>query len=84
MALEYKNRNGDVYYLQAGRTRTGKPKYYLGRQLTGEPLDAVPEGFEIYESPERGRVPFPRPRHEGAGHDVGVGGRGRVGVHPSS
>jgi hypothetical protein len=56
MALEYTNRHGDTYYLQAGTTKTGKPKYYFGRKLNGTPLDALPEGYEIYESPEVGQV----------------------------
>jgi hypothetical protein len=55
-ALEYVNRRGDPYYLQEGRTRTGKPKYYASRKLTGEPLDALPEGYEIYERPETAQV----------------------------
>jgi hypothetical protein len=50
------NRRGDVYYLQQGKTRTGKPKYYTGKKLTGDPLDALPDGFEFYESPEDARV----------------------------
>lgn len=56
MAMEYVNRKGDTYYLQEGRTKTGKPRYYCGRQLKGAPLDAVPEGYEVYEKPENGQV----------------------------
>ena len=47
---------GDVYYLQEGKTRTGKPKYYTGRKLTGTPLSAMPEGHEFYERPETAQV----------------------------
>jgi len=54
--LEYTNRRGDVYVLQEGKTRTGKPNYYMGRKITGKALDQVPEGHEIYESPEQGQV----------------------------
>ncbi len=54
--LEYENRMGDVYYLQEGKTRTGKPKYYTGRKLTGTPLAAMPEGHEFYERPDTGQV----------------------------
>jgi len=54
--MEYVNRKGDRYYLQQGRTKTGKPRYYCGRQLKAAPLDAVPEGYEIYEKPENGQV----------------------------
>ena len=47
---------GDVYYLQEGKTPTGKPKYYTGRKLTGTPLAALPEGHEFYERPETAQV----------------------------
>lgn len=56
MAYEYRNRRGDVYLLQAAKTRTGKRRYYLGRGLTGEPVDEVPAGYEVYESPRFGQV----------------------------
>ncbi len=56
MAYEHRNRRGDVYLLQAGRTRTGKARYYFGRQLTGTPIEEVPKGYEVFESPERGQV----------------------------
>ena len=43
-ALQHVNRMGQVYYLQEGKTPTGKPKYYTGRKLTGKPLDTLPDG----------------------------------------
>ena len=46
----------EIYYLQEGRTRTGKPKYYTGRKVTGTAIDALPAGYEIHESPEHGQV----------------------------
>ncbi|MGO8744972.1 MAG: hypothetical protein ACLQNE_03175 [Thermoguttaceae bacterium] len=55
-AVEYTNRKGDKYYLQVGKTRTGKPRYWFGRKLTGEPVESVPAGFEIYEHPQAGLV----------------------------
>jgi len=55
-AVEYINRRDDKYYLQAGKTRTGKPCYWFGRKLTGEPVESVPAGYEIYEHPEAGLV----------------------------
>jgi len=54
--MKYTNRKGDGYYLHVGKTRTGKPQYFFSRQPTDAPLDAIPEGFEIYESPEAGLV----------------------------
>jgi hypothetical protein len=56
MSIEYVNRKGDAYYLQEGKTRTGKPRYWFGRKLTGKPVENVPAGYEIYEHPEGGRV----------------------------
>ena len=56
MSLEYDSRRGDKYLLQAGKTKTGKPKYWFGRKLTGTPLEAIPEGYEIDERPENGQV----------------------------
>ncbi|MEI8372902.1 MAG: hypothetical protein WCJ35_08715 [Planctomycetota bacterium] len=51
MTLEYTNRKGDVYIPQAGKTKTGKPRYWCGQKLTGEPLDAIPAGYEFREDP---------------------------------
>ncbi len=56
MAMEYVNRKGDTYYLQQGKTKSGKPRYYFGRKLKAAPLDALPEGYEVYESPQSGQV----------------------------
>jgi hypothetical protein len=56
MAYQHRNRRGDVYFLQAAKTRTGKRRYYFGRKLTGEPIEDVPVGYEVYESPQHGQV----------------------------
>jgi hypothetical protein len=56
MGLQYENRLGDTYHLQEGKTPAGKPRYYMGRKLSGTPLGVLPEGYEIYEAPERGQV----------------------------
>lgn len=56
MVMEYVNRKGDTYYLQQGKTKTGKPKYYFGRRLSAVPLDAMPEGYEVYENPRSAQV----------------------------
>jgi hypothetical protein len=54
--IEYQNRFGDTYFLQAGKTKTGKPKYYFGKKVTAEPIQAIPDGYEIRENPESGQV----------------------------
>ena len=56
MAYQHRNRRGDVYFLQAAKTRTGKRRYYFGRKLTGESVEDVPAGYEVYESPQHGQV----------------------------
>jgi len=56
MAYQYRNRRGHVYLLQMGKTRKGNDRYYFGRKLTGTPVEEIPAGYEVYESPERGQV----------------------------
>lgn len=61
-ACQHTNRRGNTYYLQAGRTKTGKPRYYMGRKVTGTPLADVPQGYEIWEKPESAQVYVRRQR----------------------
>lgn len=56
MPVEYVNRRGERYYLLQGKTKTGKPKYYVSRKPEGVPVEQVPEGYELHENPERGIV----------------------------
>jgi hypothetical protein len=50
MPVTYTNRKGVTYYLCRGITKTGKPRYYFAREIKGEPVDEIPEGFKISES----------------------------------
>lgn len=56
MGIEYVNRRGEKYYLLQGKTKTGKPKYYVSRKPEGVPVEQMPERYELYENPERGLV----------------------------
>jgi hypothetical protein len=56
MPVEHVNRKGHIYYLLVGKTATGKPLYYVSRKLRGTPAEAIPDGYEIHESPAEGRV----------------------------
>ena len=58
MAIEYTNRSGVVYYLRAGKTKTGKPRYFFAStpEGKGEPVEEIPKGFEIYEHPANAQV----------------------------
>ena len=50
MTVEHTARTGKTYYLLAGVTKTGKPKYFFSTKQTGNRVDAIPAGFEIYEN----------------------------------
>ena len=50
MPVTYTDRKGRTYYLCQGVTRGGKLRYYLARQPRGEPMDEIPEGYEIGET----------------------------------
>ncbi len=51
MAVEYVNRKGHTTYLHKSRTKTGKPRYHFSMKKEGTLVDAIPEGYEIYEHP---------------------------------
>jgi hypothetical protein len=51
MTIEHINRRGKKYYLHEGKTKTGKPKYFFSMKSEGNTIDAIPEGYEIYENP---------------------------------
>jgi hypothetical protein len=50
MPITYTNRKDIKYYLCKGLTKTGKPRYYFSREQKGEPVDEIPQGFEVEES----------------------------------
>ena len=58
MAVQFTNRIGKQYYLQEGKTKTGKPRYFFSAQQQGkgEIVDQIPSGYEIYEHPENAQV----------------------------
>ena len=51
MPIIHKNCLGDTYYLHEGKTKTGKPKYYVSKKSEGNLAEAIPDGYEIYERP---------------------------------
>jgi hypothetical protein len=53
MAVQHTNRRGQTFYLHQSSTKTGKPKYFFSLNKRGELADTVPQGFEIYENPNR-------------------------------
>ena len=52
MPVTHTNRRGQTYYLHAGTTRTGKPRYWFSTKAEGELVDPIPEGHEVYENPD--------------------------------
>jgi len=50
MTVTYTNRKGVTYFLCRGVTRTGKTRYFFAREPQNEPVEKVPEGYEISES----------------------------------
>ena len=40
-----------MYYLLVGKTKTGKPKFYTSKKSNGTPVDKIPDGYELHESP---------------------------------
>jgi hypothetical protein len=50
MAVTYTNRKGVTYFLCRGVTKTGKTRYFFAREPGNDPVEKVPEGYEISES----------------------------------
>ncbi|WP_163274195.1 hypothetical protein [Dysgonomonas sp. 511] len=60
MILEYINRKKEPHYFIAKATKLGKERFYIVKDKTkyeeSDLLVNIPQGFEIYEYPEDGRV----------------------------
>ena len=50
MAVTYTNHKNVTYYLGQTVTKTGKPRYAFSREPAKQPIEQVPEGWEISES----------------------------------
>ena len=50
MAVTHTNRKGVTYYLHR-RERRGKTRYVFCRELGDGPVDAMPDGYEVKETP---------------------------------
>ncbi|MCM1982032.1 hypothetical protein [Lyngbya confervoides] len=51
MAITYLNRRQKLYYLHQGKTKLGNPKYFFSMKSDGNLAEVIPDGFEIYETP---------------------------------
>ena len=52
MPVTHVNRKRDTYYLHAGKTKTGKPRYWISTKADGDLVESIPKGYEIYENPD--------------------------------
>jgi hypothetical protein len=52
MPVTHVNRKRDTYYLHAGTTKTGKPRYWFAKSAEGDLVESIPEGYEVYENPD--------------------------------
>jgi hypothetical protein len=52
MSVTHVNRKRDTYYLHAGKTKTGKPRYWFSTKADGDLVESTPEGYEVYENPD--------------------------------
>jgi hypothetical protein len=53
MPITYTNRKGFTFYLCKGKTKTCKLRYFFARDLKGEPVERIPDGYAISESVNR-------------------------------
>lgn len=52
MALEFTNKQGDIYYIKSKLTKKGNTTYYATKKRGKDCLDSMPEGYEIFEVPD--------------------------------
>jgi hypothetical protein len=46
----YTNRHGSTFYLHEGKTKTGKPRYFVAKTIGESARPTMPDGFEFAES----------------------------------
>ena len=51
MPVTHKNCRDQIYFLHIGKTKTGKPRYWMAQNSESNLAESVPEGYEIYERP---------------------------------
>ena len=50
MSVEHRSRRGQTWYLHVKTTATGKDSYFFSMNADGQLVEAVPDGYEIYEN----------------------------------
>ena len=51
MPVQHKNRRGQTFHLHRGKTKSGKPNYFFSLKAEGNPVETIPDGYEVYENP---------------------------------
>ena len=51
MPVTHVNRKRDTYYLHAGTTKTGKPRYWFSKKTEGDLVDRSPRGTRSTRTP---------------------------------
>lgn len=54
MALEFKNRKGDSFYIKSRKTKKGNPAFFLTKKKDDKCLDIMPNGYEVFEKYDTG------------------------------
>lgn len=52
MAVEHTNRRRQTYYLHKDVTKAGRANWFFSLKPPESPVETIPEGFEVYESPD--------------------------------
>ena len=52
MPVTHVNLKRDTYYLHAGKTKTGNPRYWFSKTTEGDLVETIPQGYEVYENPD--------------------------------
>src|SRR5437764_1911686 len=52
MPVTHTNRKAQTYYLHAGTTKAGRPRYWFSTTAEGDLVDSIPAGYEVYENPD--------------------------------
>jgi hypothetical protein len=56
MAINFKNRVGDNFFIKSKLTKTGKMTYFLTKTKEESCLSSLPEGYEVYERYDLGTM----------------------------
>jgi len=51
MPVNYTNFRGQKYYLHKGKAKKSGSQYFFSMKQDGEVAESIPEGYEIYETP---------------------------------